>query len=76
MVTISIKTLATLMEAAGEWSEELTNHIAPASYDFGDDESGESQEEQARDINRAFGLAYDLIREAERERAENHDDHR
>lgn len=63
-VTISIDALETLMQAAGEWSAELTNYIAPASYDFGDEESGESQEQQATEINRAFGLAYNLIEEA------------
>lgn len=66
-VTISISALEVLMQGASEWADELSCHIAPASRDFGDEESAESQEEQAREIDRAFGLAYDLIREAERE---------
>ena len=63
-VTVSIDALVTLLQAASEWSEELACHIAPASRDFGDDESAESQEEQSREIDRAFTLATELIEEA------------
>lgn len=63
-VTISIDALETLADAAYEWACELNDHIAPASYDFGDKESGENQELQAVEITLAFDLAYNLIEEA------------
>lgn len=52
-VEIDRKTLETLIDAAGEWARELSDHIAPASHDFGDIDSAESQEEEARDIRTA-----------------------
>ena len=65
-VTISISALEVLMQSASEWADELSCHIAPASRDFGDDESAESQEEQSRNIDDAFKLASELIAEAQK----------
>lgn len=66
-VTISVETLEELLEPAARWHDELVNYIAPASYDFGDDESGKAQEQQAEAIERAIETMSALIREAERE---------
>lgn len=63
-VTISADALYTLIDGASEWSNELAYHIAPASHDFGDTESAESQEEQSREIDRAITLARKQIEEA------------
>lgn len=53
MATIDAALLGLLVDAANEWSYELTGHIAPASREFGDNESAEAQEEQAEEIDSA-----------------------
>lgn len=67
MATIDAALLGLLVDAANEWSCELTGHIAPASREFGDTESAESQEEQAEEIDSAVRRANDAILEAVRE---------
>ncbi|WP_152346622.1 hypothetical protein [Brevibacterium sp. CFH 10365] len=65
-VSISIDKLWTLIDAANEWSCELDGHIAPASRGFGDDESAESQEQQAAEIDAAITYANTAIIEAQK----------
>lgn len=63
-VSVDIGTLEALMEAAREWAEELVMHIAPASVEFGDSESAESQVDQSNDIARAYERVAFIIEEA------------
>ena len=60
-VIIDKDTLEELMQGASEWANELSQHIAPASRDFGDDESAESQEQQAAGISMAVEAARHAI---------------
>lgn len=69
-VSVDIGTLETLMEAAREWAEELVMHIAPASVEFGDSESAESQVDQSNDIARAYERVAFLI--SDTRKAETH----
>lgn len=66
-VVIDSEILEELLDPAARWSEELVNYIAPASHDFGDEESAESQEGQAESIERAITTAAALIDAATRE---------
>lgn len=66
-VTICAETLETLVQAAFEWRQELVGYVIPASHDFGDEESAESQDEQAGEISAAIDLAHDLITESRKD---------
>lgn len=45
-----------VIDAAGNWANELTEYIAPASEQFDDDESAESQYDDADKIWEAIKL--------------------
>jgi hypothetical protein len=42
--------LAIVIDAAGNWANELTEYIAPASEQFDDEESAESQRDASDEI--------------------------
>ena len=48
--------LQEVMDAADCWARELVDYIAPASEDFGDDESAQNQRQNADDIWEAIKI--------------------
>lgn len=48
--------LAVVIDAAWNWANELTEYIAPASEDFGDEESADVQLSEADKIADAISL--------------------
>lgn len=56
-VTIDAETLETLTHAAGCWRQELQEYIIPASQQFEDSESAQSQQAEAEAIAEAMADA-------------------
>ena len=46
--------LQILRDAAGDWADELSAYIIPASKQFGDSESADAQQKQHDDIETAL----------------------
>lgn len=46
--------LAEIMDAAGNWANELEEHIAPGSEEYGDEESAANQRATAEKIGKAI----------------------
>lgn len=58
MITIDAETLETITCAAEHWRHELQEYIIPASRQFDDPESAESQQAEAEAISRALAVAH------------------
>lgn len=54
--TNKAEALEIVLDAAWNWANELTEYIAPASEDFDDEESAESQYDAADEIAEAVAL--------------------